>query len=560
MNFSIFSPKLPKKQGDHRHWGNLNGSSLALAIANAAIAQQSSVMLVTADTPSAIKLEKELSFFLQSQQIEVKLFPDWETLPYDNFSPHQDIISQRLETLYQLTQNDPAIFIVPVNTLMQRMAPVDYLGKYLLFLKVGQTLDIDAFRQGLESAGYLHVSQVMGHSEFSVRGSIIDLFPMGSDRPFRIDLFDDEIDSIRYFDPDNQRSADKVEQIRLLPAREFPTDNDGIALFRQNYLQAFDSQNSKESVYSLVGKGIMPAGIEYYLPLFFEQTATLFDYLHTDTLVLQQGDLQSACKFYWQDLSERYEQHRFNPDRPLLPPAELFLRFEELFAKLKQWPRVSLQAKSVEEHAGHHNFATALVDDISINPQLKVPWISIKQKVKKWQQNDVQVLFSAESQGRRENLLEILNKAGIKAKAFEYLDAFLDSKTPIGICIGLAENSFILDETSNKLAFITETELLGHKISQRRLRDKRQATDENAVIRNLAELSQGQPVVHLDHGVGRYLGLQTLDAGGVTTEYLCIEYAKEAKLYVPVACLHLISRYSGGDTDHAPLHNLGSDT
>ena len=559
MTTCIFSPALPKKAGDFVHWGNLHGSSLSLAIANGAKQNQGSTLLVTADTPSAIKLEKELNYFLFEQNIEVKLLPDWETLPYDKFSPHQDIISQRLETLYQLTQNRRCIFIVPVNTLLLRMAPVDYLGKYLLILELNQTLDIDNFRARLDKAGYLHVNQVMGHGEFSIRGSIIDLFPMGSQQPYRIDLFDDEIDSIRIFDPETQRSGEKIEGIKLLPAREFPTDKDAIDLFRQQFLQKFDATNAKDSVYYQVSKGIMPGGIEYYLPLFFSQTATLFDYLHPDTLVMMHGDLASSCEFYWADLNERYEQYQYDLDRPLLHPADLFMRFEEMFGQLKNWPRIALAFAPLEDKAGHINLTTDAIGDIAIKHQNKVPWTSIKEAVKQWQQAGTKVLFSAESQGRRESLLELLGDADIKPRQFDSFEHFLTSHETLGITIGLAEHSFILKDSDGELAFITETELLGHKISQRRLREKRQATDENAVIRNLAELTVGQPVVHLDHGVGRYLGLQTLDAGGVTTEYLTIEYAKEAKLYVPVSALHLISRYSGGDLETAPLHNLGSD-
>ena len=266
------------------------------------------IVLITADTPSAMKLEKEIAFFLSdnTKHTPITLFPDWETLPYDSFSPHQDIVSQRLETLFRFTQQGEGIFIVPVNTLMQRLAPTDYLAKYLLMLNKGDTLDRDQFRRNLEQAGYLHVSQVMSHSEFSVRGSIIDLFPMGSDQPFRIDLFDDEIDSIRYFDTETQRSGEAVNEIRLLPAREFPTDKEAITLFRQQFLEKFDANNASESVFSQVSKGTMPSGVEYYLPLFFEKTATLFDYLHPKSLLLLHGDVQDASEFFWADVQERY--------------------------------------------------------------------------------------------------------------------------------------------------------------------------------------------------------------------------------------------------------------
>ncbi|MCV2885194.1 transcription-repair coupling factor [Aestuariibacter sp. AA17] len=559
MKQTIFSPSLPSKPGDVNYWGNLRGSALALAIASAAKALDGALLLVTADTPSALKLEKELNYFLKGEALPITLLPDWETLPYDKFSPHQDIVSQRLETLYKLTQQANSVVIVPINTLMLRMAPVDYLGKYLLILHVSEQLDIDDFRSKLERAGYTHVNQVMGHGEFSVRGSIIDLFPMGSHHPYRIDLFDNEIDTIRIFDPETQRSSDKVDGINLLPAREFPTDKDAIAQFKQRFLSRFDNVTAKNVIYHDVGKGLMPGGIEYYLPLFFEQTSTLFDYLHENTRVVLHGDLSSASEFFWADANERYEQYRYDTERPILAPAELFLRYEELFGHLKKWPRIVIQHAPLEDKAGYVNFRAEKVENIAIKHQSKVPWASLKEQVNQWVNDGRKILFSAESQGRRESLMDILKKADIRIKIFERLSDFMASHEPIGITVSLVEHSFLLDEPDGKLAFITEAELLGHKISQRRLREKRQATDEHAVIKNLAELSVGQPVVHLEHGVGRYLGLQTLDAGGVATEYLTIEYAKEAKLYVPVSALHMISRYSGGDLDSAPLHSLGSD-
>jgi transcription-repair coupling factor (superfamily II helicase) len=428
-------------------------------------------------------------------------------------------------------------------------------------LKTGQTLDVANFRRKLEKAGYLHVNQVMSHSEFSVRGSIIDLYPMGSEFPFRIDLFDDEIDSIRLFDPEDQRSGDKVEEIKLLPAREFPTDKAGISLFREQFLTRFDASNSKESIFHRVttGKGTLPGGIEYYLPLFFESTSTLFDYLHPDTLVLMHGDLHHACEFLWADISNRYEQHRYNREKPLLEPNDLYLTLDEVFAQFKVWPRAQITGESTEEKQGRYNFSARKVNDIAIQPQAKEPARQLRRHIEESLSRGGKVLFCAETQGRKENLLSILKRIKISPTSVENLDVFIESHESLGLVVGQIENSFHISEPDGELLFITETELLGHKISQRRRREKQKATDESAVIRNLAELSIGQPVVHIDHGVGRYLGLQTLDAGGVATEYLTIEYAKGSKLYVPVASLHLISRYSGGDPDHAPLHGLGSD-
>ncbi|GFD68738.1 transcription-repair coupling factor [Alteromonas sp. KUL106] len=561
LSLPLPAPKKEASSQDHKHWGQLQGSSAALCISQALSQYKGPIVLITADTPSAMKLEKEISFFLseETKNTPITLFPDWETLPYDSFSPHQDIVSQRLETLFRFTQQVDGVFIVPVNTLMQRLAPTDYLAKYLLMLNKGDTLDRDQFRRNLEQAGYLHVSQVMSHSEFSVRGSIIDLFPMGSVQPFRIDLFDDEIDSIRYFDTETQRSGEAVNEIRLLPAREFPTDKEAITLFRQQFLEKFDANNASESVFSQVSKGTMPSGVEYYLPLFFKQTATLFDYLHPRSLLLLHGDVQDASEFFWADVQERYEQYRYNLARPLLAPDALFLPINELFGAIKQWPRASLSSNVLEEKPGTTNLQCEKLDDIAINSQKKIPAERLIKTVNQATDNGAKVLFCAETQGRREGLLTVLAKAGIKPKMVDSFSDFIASHDSIGITVGMVDNSFRWQTSEGELLFITETELLGQKVSQRRLRDKRSATDESAIIRNLAELSIGQPVVHLDHGVGRYLGLQTLDAGGVTTEYLCIEYAKQSKLYVPVASLHLISRYTGGDADSAPVSSLGSD-
>ena len=559
LSLPIPAQKKATSSQDHKHWGQLQGSSPALCIAQAQAQYNGPIVLITADTPSALKLEKELAFFMADDNVPITLFPDWETLPYDTFSPHQDIVSQRLETLFRFTQQVDGIFIVPINTLMQRLAPTDYLAKYLLMLNKGDTLDRDQFRRNLEQAGYLHVSQVMSHSEFSVRGSIIDLFPMGSDKPFRIDLFDDEVDSIRFFDTETQRSGDAVDTIRLLPAREFPTDKAALNLFRQQFLEKFDANNAQESVFSQVTKGTMPSGVEYYLPLFFEATATLFDYLHPKSLLLLHGDVQDASEFFWADVQERYEQYRYNPARPFLPPEDLFLPINELFGAIKQWPRASLSAYVLDDKAGAFNLGCDKLDDIAINSQKKAPAQQLINTVNDATQRGAKVLFCAETQGRKEGLLTVLRKAGIKPSFTPSLNAFLSEGEQVGITVGMVEHSFRWVNNQQELLFITETELLGHKVSQRRRRDKRTATDESAIIRNLAELSIGQPVVHLDHGVGRYLGLQTLDAGGVATEYLCIEYAKQSKLYVPVASLHLISRYTGGDADTAPINALGSD-
>ena len=314
---SLLNPRLPltikqRKIPDQIKWSGLSGAAQSLAIARAAEAHPGPMIVITNDTAHAYQLEREINFFAEQnkEDVSVHLFPHWETLPYDHFSPHQDIVSKRLETLYLLSKKQSGVFLIPINTLMQRLAPVEYVGQHLLYLENGQILDPTEFRRNLEKSGYLHVGQVMSHSEFSVRGSIIDLFPMGSDKPFRIDLFDDEIDSIRYFDPSTQRSLDPVEKIRLLPAREFPTDKDALSLFREQYLEYFDnvSNNDQESVLYQVSKGTMPGGIEYYLPLFFKQTASLFDYLHEDAIFTVFDNLADNTEKFWLDLNNRHEQ------------------------------------------------------------------------------------------------------------------------------------------------------------------------------------------------------------------------------------------------------------
>ena len=408
------------------------------------------------------------------------------------------------------------------------------------------------------NSGYLHVSQVMNHSEFSVRGSIIDLFPMGSEHPFRIDLFDDEIDTISYFNTSDQRSADKVEHIRLLPAREFPTDEAARKLFRSNFLNQFDENNAKESVFYQITKGTMPGGAEYYLPLFFNETATIFDYFHENTLMMVHGKVFERCEQFWANINHRYEQYRFNQTRPLLKPEQLYLDSSQVFARLKERARVDITDEMLEKKSGRYNFKVSKVDNIALNSQAKIPHHALHTFINT-QNASSRVIFCAETQGRQENLSNMLRKTAFSPSPITTFDQYDQADSLCSIVVGRVEDSFSVQQSKNdSFIFVTETQLLGHQISQRRRRDKRQATDESAIIRNLAELSTGQPVVHIEHGVGRYLGQQTLDAGGITTEFVAIEYGKGAKLYVPVSSLHFISRYSGGDPDTCLLYTSPS--
>lgn len=564
---SLLAPRIPKTKANSKivdkiKWSGLTNSGACLAIANAAATHNGPSIVITADTAQAYQMEREIGFFLSDNATQIHLFPHYETLPYDHFSPHQDVISKRLETLYMLSKQQPGIYLIPISTLLQRLPPVAYLGQHLLYLNKGDTLDTNEFRRNLEKAGYLHVGQVMSHSEFSIRGSIIDLFPMGSDKPFRVDLFDDEIDSISYFDTATQRSLEQVENIRLLPAREFPTDKDALSLFRQQYLASFNDNvsNNEESVLYQVSKGTMPGGVENYLPLFFAQTATLFDYLHDSSLFYYAEDLQQSAQKFFTDVENRYEQYQFNLARPLLPPKQLFVEVDEMFAELKQWPSAKTSAEHAKSSASNIDYGCTPVTGIEIDTLATNPYSAIQAEVKKAQDEQLKTVFIAESNGHKESLLGILAKADIHPQSADSFTHAINLKDLCSIVVGVVEDSFVSAQENCRLLLVTEKQLLGKTIRRRSKRNKNASVDESAIIRNLAELSEGSPVVHIEHGVGRFLGLQTLDVGGITTEFLSIEYAKQAKLYVPVSSLHLIGRYSGGDVEHAPLHHLGNDT
>lgn len=579
QNTSILSPTLAKRRGknaDKKVWQNLTGSSATVAIYQAALSADSPVLLIVHDTPSALRLEQELLSLNTDSALNIFLFPDWETLPYDTFSPHQDIISMRLATLYQLPRMENGIVIVPISTLVQRLAPKSYLEQNSFVVQRGDKKDLHQIRQELEASGYRAVDQVMEHGEFSARGAILDLFPMGSKKPFRLDFFDDEIDEIRLFDPENQRSKDKVEAVNLLPAHEFPMDQDGVNLFRSQYREMFSGSINKESIYHQVSNGIMPAGIEYYLPLFFEQTSNLFDYLSEQTLVIVSGDIEKALAHYWTDIDYRYEDRRYDPTRPLLAPADVFLNSEQLFSALKPFDRITInplsqlsetstdeETLSTRKPAGTINYAVESLPDLTINHQLKQPFELLNQFIS--DKNSAQkILFVAESQGRRESVLELLARNNISPPLFNSLEHFIESDEKIGITVNALSHGFTFQSkgasAKNAIALITESELLGDRVRQTRRRAKQQDVNADAIFKNLAELSIGQPVVHIEHGIGRYMGLQTIENGGLITEFLVLTYANESKLYVPVASLHLISRYSGADTDNAPLHRLGNDT
>lgn len=549
-NTSLLCLTCPDGAGDKKHIGNLRGASLALAIAELAERHGSHTLLAVPDPQTALKLQQEIEQF--SNQ-EVALFPDWETLPYDSFSPHQEIISDRISRLYQLPTQTSGITIVPVSTLLQRQSPRDFLLQHTLMVKVGDLFSLEKLRLQLEKSGYRNVDQVFGPGEYASRGSILDLFPMGSSDPYRIDFFDDEIDTIRTFDPENQRSIEDTKEIRLLPAHEFPTSESAIEDFRIRWRQRFEARREPESVYMQVSKGTWPAGIEYWQPLFFEQTETLFDYIPEDSLLLTVGNLETAIDTFLVDVDYRYEQRKVDPLRPLLPPQELWLKKDELFSHFKQLPQTQLFVEAVSEKQGRINPNITPLPELAVQHQNKEPMAALRQFSESF---SGKIVFSVESEGRREALLELLQRIKLRPEHADSFAQALDNQAKFSFILGASEHGFIYGD--QQLALICESDLLGDRVIQRRRKD-RKATNSDAVIRNLAELQTGQPVVHIDHGIGRYIGLQTLEAGGMTTEYVTLEYQNEAKLYVPVASLNLISRYSGGAEESAPLHKLGGE-
>ncbi|ELR67552.1 Transcription-repair coupling factor [Photobacterium marinum] len=547
----LLSLPLPNKQGENRFIGNVSGAALALSVAELSQSHQGPVLAVVPDTQTALRLQPEITQFTD---VEVNVFPDWETLPYDSFSPHQDIISERLSRLYRLPTQKDGIILVPISTLLQRLTPREFIHQHALIVSNGDRLSLDKLRLQLEASGYRHVDQVMEHGEYASRGSLLDLFPMGSDQPYRIDFFDDEVDSIRQFEPETQRSTGEIDNIHLLPAHEFPTNEMAVESFRMRWRERFEARREPESIYQQVSKRTWPAGIEYWQPLFFDQTETLFDYLPDTSLLVTIGELEPAVDHFLTDAEYRYDQRRVDPLRPLLPPRDLWLTKEEMFAGFKTLPQVRIRRDAEPEKAGRYNPELEPVPTLAINHQLKEPLAELRRFS---EQFNGQIIFSVASEGRREAMLDLLARIKLRPMVCDNLYDAANNPSKFTLVIGAAEQGFILE--SPAVAFICESDLLGERIVQRRRRDDKKNVNTDTIIRNLAELQIGQPVVHIDHGIGRYQGLQTLEAGGIKTEYVTLEYQNGAKLYVPVASLHLISRYSGGAEETAPIHKLGGE-
>ncbi len=551
---SPLQPVLPAT-GERVVWSRLYGDSVPLVLARAATARDGLLLIVTPDSQDAERLQQQLRFFCCDGSLDILCFPDWETLPYDSFSPHQDIISQRLETLHRLPSLHNGVLLVPVATLLQRLPPRDFLDQYSLLLDRGQRLDLDSMRARLEKAGYQCVAQVMEHGEFAVRGSLLDLFPMGAPGPYRVDLFDDEIETIRTFDPDTQRSLEQIESVRLLPAREFPVDDTAVTRFRQAWRSCFEGDPQRALIYRDVSNGLLPNGIEYYLPLFLERSASLFDHLPAATCLVTTEDAQAAIDSFRDELAQRYQSLRHDIERPILPPERLYLDPDEATQAISGYAQIELQRAETlnSSGAGAVSFATRALPTLRVQARAERPGGALQDFLAGFPGRS---LICAESAGRRETLLAQLREFGCKPRPVDSWPAFSDGDTALAITVAPLERGAWL-EVDPPLAIITEPQLFGERaLQQRRRRPKR---DADAIVRNLTDLNIDAPVVHEDHGVGRYLGLQTLAVGGFETEFLALEYAGNDKLYVPVASLHLISRYTGSSPESAPLHKLGSD-
>ncbi len=539
--------QLPRS-GERLHLPPLAGSADALALArlgSQARSQKRLLAVLTASPADAQRLLEEIPWF--APDLKVRLLPDWETLPYDNFSPHHDLVSERLATLYAVSRGECEVLLVPATTAVYRLTPPSYLAAYTFFLKKGEKLNAEQFRSQLTLAGYTHVTQVVSPGEYSIRGGLVDLFPMGSALPYRIDLFDEEIETLRTFDADTQRSLYPVPEIRLLPAREFPLDDGGRTRFRQHFREVFEGDPAKSGIYKDVSNGVPSAGIEYWLPLFFEETATLFDYLPKDAVLCQHRDVALALQDFWRDTQSRYNMLAGDKARPLLPPAELFLSEEQFFVAAKDYAKLILGTPA----EGTPPLATA-VPAVAVERRAEDPLTALKQFITGRQGR--RTLLLAESAGRRETLQQLLLEHGLKPAASADFAAFLGGDTSLALGVAPLQSGFCLDG----LAIITETELYAGSPNRRSRQNAQRRASMDNWLRDLTELKVGDPVVHESHGIGRYMGLLHLDLGEGDTEFLELHYANEAKLYVPVSQLHVISRYSGNEPDAAPLHSLGS--
>ena len=556
---ALLDPVLPAA-GHSVSWQDLYGSSSALALVEAARQHPGPLLVVLSSARRLQRLADEIHFYQSgATAVPVLLYPDWECLPYDAMSPHSGIISQRLSTLQRLPDLPSGIVLTTAATLMHRTPPRQYIAGHCFSLAKEDVMDITAFRSRLHDAGYHAVSQVMEPGEFAVRGGLLDLFPVGSARPFRLDFFDDQIESIRIFDPESQRSTQEIDRIHILPAKEFPLNEAGVRCFRQSFRATFEGDPQKISLYQQVSDGHCPAGSEYYLPLFFDNTETLFDYLPKQTLCVADADCLDAAEQFSSDTAERYEQMRHDVERPVLPPQRLFIDSKELYESLCEYalsvltPSDTAEIKESFPCTSTYKLPVKAPPDLAIEQQQDRPYQKL---VSFLQDNEGRHLLVAESPGRRETLCGILNEYRLYPERLDHFDAFLQHVHKLAIVVAPLEKGLSLGNASMQI--ITEAQLYGERAHQQRRR-KQRYRDSQFVIRNLSEMHVGDAVVHDEHGVGRYLGLKKIDIGDGTTEFMLLQYAGDDKLYIPVTSLHLISRYTGANPEQAPLHKLGGE-
>jgi len=552
MSFDL-KKSLPKS-GQRFVLPALHGSADAFVLAQAAVelkSQQRMLVVMAAQAADAQRLLEEIPWFAPTGENSLRchLLPDWETLPYDSFSPHQDLVSGRLATLYEVQNGRCDVLIVPAATALLRIAPPSFLAAYTFYFKQGETLKEDRLKSQLTLAGYNHVTQVMSPGEYSVRGGLIDLFPMGSALPYRLDRVGDTIESIRTFDADSQRSLYPVNEVRLLPGREFPMDEASRAGFRSRWREAIEGDPTRSVIYRDIASGIASAGIEYYLPLFFEETATLFQYLPADASIALLGDIDTSIKRFWADTRTRYQFLKSDSERPILAPERLFLTDEDFFSLAKPHGRWVVQREDAPSEL------SSPIPDVAVNRRADDPLASLRAFIKK---SGKRIMICAESSGRRETMQQYFNEYQLSVSPCDGYADFASASANLMFGVAPMQAGFALTEELSNLAFITETELYAG--SGRRAGKRRQegATQIESMLRDLSELKIGDPVVHVNHGIGRYRGLISMDMGEGETEFLHISYAKETRLYVPVSQLHVISRYSGASPDDAPLHMLGS--
>jgi transcription-repair coupling factor (superfamily II helicase) len=504
--------------------------------------------IVTSEPADSQRLADEIPFFEPGLRIAV--FPDWETLPYDTFSPHQDLISERLATLWRVLQGEVDVVLLPATTALTRLAPPSFMAGTTFYFRQKTKLDEAKLKSQLTLAGYQHVSQVVSPGEYAVRGGLIDLYPMGSPVPYRVDLFGDEVDSIRTFDPDTQRSLYPVPEVRMLPGREFPLDDAARTAFRARWREKIEGDPTKARLYKDMAQGIAAGGIEYFLPLFFEETATIFDYVGEAAMLVLHGEIDAALERFWTDTRERHRFLQHDPERPLLPPEEIYLRPDAFFAKTQAHATLALRGTDAVDWARP-------LADVAVDRGATEPLAALERHIRT---TEHRVLLVAESDGRRESLLELLRDHKIDVPSVGTWLEFRNGDEKVAIAAAPLAEGFHWHEPADGISvqFVTETELFATTPQARRRRKQEQVSNVDALIKDLSELKIGDPVVHMNHGIGRYQGLVNIDLGEGASEFLHLEYADKATLYVPVAQLHLISRYTGVSPEEAPLHKLGS--